>query len=139
MMTPERMAEIRKILDEFESIRAGIGCELLTEVDLLTAENVEVKSALMISEKYRRAYQNGKGELYAMGGKFCEAAMKYLPCGEGSIDRYGDRIERENSPRLLAERNVLVAENAELRAGIAEVRCDAENVDDALAVFGAKP
>lgn len=78
-------------------------------------ERDELRNALMVSEQYRRKYEEGKHALYAMGGEVLEAAMKTLPCGEGAINSYTAKVEREHSP-LLVER---LAEVAKERSALA--------------------
>jgi len=84
----------------------------------------EATNALMVSEQYRRAYRSGKMALYSMGGEVCDAAMKHLPCGEGPLDRYTMKIERDHSP-------LLVEHNKQLCEQLAEARRDGERLSDA--------
>jgi hypothetical protein len=59
----------------------------LTVVRKLSEEVTHLKHLLSVSEDYRRAYQEGKYKLYAMGGEICEAAADCLPMSEGPLDR----------------------------------------------------
>lgn len=95
----------------------------------LEAQLAEVKNALMVSEEYRVAYEDGKGRLYAMGGEICEAAATHLPCGEGPLGRYTRNIEREHSPQLVARMKELVEKYNALEAQLAKARQDTERLD----------
>lgn len=96
--------------------------KLHARIAALESELAEAKKALMVSESFRRAYRDGKLALYAIAGEVSEAAMAYLPCSEGPLERYSARIEREHSPLLLRQ-------NQELREALAEARKDAERLD----------
>lgn len=103
--------------EEFLSTRRGFEIAALTDVPALCKslrearkERDEARNALMVSEQYRRSYEAGKHALYGMGGEITEAAARHLPCGEGPLNRYVRKIEREHSPKLVAERTALVKE-----------------------------
>lgn len=90
----------------------------------LAEANSKLTETVVASEDYRRAYQRGKVELYAMGGEFTEAAMKCLPCGEGPLDRrFRQLIEL---PRLKAKDE----EIARLKRQVARYRSALEHYAD---------
>lgn len=60
--------------------------------DRMVVENAQLKWALYHNEDYRKAYQKGKYELYAMGGEVLDAASKLLPMSEGPLERYARRL-----------------------------------------------
>ena len=75
----EAKGDHSELLDNFLSA--------LDDIDALEAENKRLKELLAVSEDYRKAYQDGKYKLYAMGGDICEAAAEHLPMGEGPLER----------------------------------------------------
>lgn len=83
---------------------------LLDRLEAAERERDLAHNALMVSEQYRRKYAEGKYALYAMGGEVTKAAMKHLPCGgEGPLESYELKVEREHSP-LLMEHNARLVE-----------------------------
>jgi len=95
MTHAERLRQTARDSGHKANIEAFLaGAEALDERDEALAKLRKTEEALLASENFRRAYQDGKGNLYAMGGIIAEAAMQYLPCNEGGIDRFSARLAR---------------------------------------------
>lgn len=58
------------------------------EAESLTKERDGLKNAYENEAKWRKAYQEGKGKLYELGGVIADAAMAHLPCNEAGVDRF---------------------------------------------------
>ncbi len=96
---------------------SDVAGDAIEEIRKLKAERDDLLASFKASETWRKAYQKGKGKLYAMGGVIAEAAMSCLPCSEGALDQrhmkyietpYVDSIKRE---RDAATKRAEVAEN----------------------------
>ena len=58
------------------------------QLETALAEALTWKDKWEKCETWRKAYQEAKGELYAMGGEIAEAAIQHMPCNEAMVDRW---------------------------------------------------
>lgn len=79
----EQLAYSEKVCAERDAANAR--CVAL-EAEL--AEARQWKAKWETCEKWRKAYQEAKGELFAMGGEIAEASIQHLPCNEAAVDRW---------------------------------------------------
>lgn len=92
-------------LQEIERLRQALAA--------LEAQKVKLERLLTVSEDFRRAYQDGKYKLYAMGGAICDAAADNLPMSEGPLDR---ACQKEvGRPQIRAEVSAVAALEARNR------------------------
>ena len=78
-------------------------------IEALTAERDKLKTHYEAEVKFRKFYEEGKGNLYSMGGAIAEAAMEHLPCNEGGVNSFFLRnyVHREAFDAVTAERDAL--------------------------------
>jgi len=81
------------------------------------AEARKWKAKWETCEKWRKAYQEAKGELFAMGGEIAEAAIQHMPCNEATVDRWfrAEYVHKTAFDAITAE--------------LAEARKDGERLD----------
>lgn len=99
----------------------------LVQRDQAKRAEAELTETLTASEEWRKAYQQGKYVLYAMGGEIQQAAMQHLPCNESGLDSRFTRLLE--MPRLKAKDEEIAALLAH-QAATAEALVRAERERD---------
>jgi hypothetical protein len=114
--------ELEKAWKQFRdlSVRAGASCDAL-RVELETAKEWRLKWET--SEKWRKAYQEAKGNLYSMGGEIAEAATQHMPCNETTVDRWfrAEYVHMDAWHALRARAEAAEAHCAAMRGALEEI------------------
>lgn len=109
--------------------------KMLERIAALEAELADIKRRWEKSERWRKAYQDGKSKLYAMEGAIAEAAMECLPCNEAQMDQWF-RQEYVHRDALDNANKELAAERARLDYIEREAYCLSFNVDPTQIIWG---
>jgi hypothetical protein len=145
-----KVAEKRALVAEtaLEIVRRQMEAEtpgmvvIVGKIDLKAAEEAlrkaeeadELRKMYEAEVKWRKSYQDGKGELYSKGGVIAEAAMECLPCNEAGVDQFFRKnyVHADAYATLRAERDELAALVEQLSA---RLRSTLENC--AISQFGS--